>query len=76
MKNSKAAKAVKDAIYIEMISPPVNERSRITKVNLTDKSVFVEIEAEDLTALRASTDSKMRWLYAISSCLDTLDKTV
>lgn len=67
----KAAKAIFSAINPEKRSL-ITERSRITQITLQKTKVMIEIEAEDLTALRASTDSKLRWLHTLSSCLSTL----
>lgn len=74
LRNSRAAKALHDALYAEMESPPINERSKITDVHLKGTHVVIEIEAKDLTALRASTDSKLRWISEIGESLDTIEE--
>lgn len=74
LRNPRAAKALYDAIYTEMKSPAINERSKIINVRLKETDVFIEIEATDLTALRASTDSKLRWISVIGESLETVEK--
>lgn len=72
IKERKVAQAMKDALLPEAQGAQINDRSKISKLELRGKRLSIEVSAEDLTALRASTDSKLRWIGSLSSCLSSV----
>lgn len=72
IKERKVAQAMKDALLPEAQGAQINDRSKISKLELRGNRLSIEISAEDLTALRASTDSKLRWIGSLSSCLSSV----
>ncbi|TFG33670.1 hypothetical protein EU527_07225 [Candidatus Thorarchaeota archaeon] len=47
----------------------------ISKISLKDSILIVQIEANDLTALRASLNSYTAWIEACISTLESVDKS-
>lgn len=68
MGSGELAKIIYDAIIPETRSAP-SDRAEV-KVSVRSSVLFLEISAEDLTALRAAMNSYLAW---ISGCMRTVE---
>lgn len=73
LKSKELATILYNALLPETKSIPSDRAS--SKVSIRETTLIVEIEASDITALRASLNSYTAWIMACLSTLESIDKS-